>query len=412
MDNNTIQDLALMRYAAIAPLINGTYIGTVASFCRQAAEKEFTLPDGTKRKYSWETLVRWYSYYRKEGFDGLMKRRRSDEGQHRVLDDDITEQIRYLKSTYPKLPATAIYRKLAQDGTITDKKVSLSTVTRYMNRYMEEEHLSNKQDMRRYELPHINQVWYGDSSCGPSIRTADGQKHKIFVIALIDDASRFIVGAKVFFNDNFTNLMEVLKSAVSKYGKPSVLSFDNGKSYKNKQMELLAARIGCTLSYCHPYTPTQKAKIERWFLTMKESWMASLNIKDFDSLESLNTSLQSYLREYNNRPHSSLHGKSPQERFFSESELIRRLSQDEIEKDFLLEIERRVSSDSVISIDQIEYEVDSRFAKTRVTLRFSPDMSEIFVVESNGTLTPIRLLNKIENSRVKREKVRFSGGED
>lgn len=412
MDNNTIQDLALMRYSAIAPIINGTYAGTIASFCRQAAETEFKLPDGTKKKYSPETLERWYAYYKKDGFEGLLKRPRSDEGKHRVLDDDITEQIRYLKSTYPKLPATAIHRKLLEDGTINRRKVSLSTVTRYINQYMEESHLSHNQDMRRYELPHINQVWYGDSSCGPSIRTSDGQKHKIFVIALIDDASRFIVGAQVFFNDNFVNLMGVMKSAVSKYGKPAVLCFDNGKSYRNKQMELLAARIGCTLSYCQPYTPTQKAKIERWFLTMKESWMAALNIKDFDSLESLNTSLQSYIRQYNNSPHSSLHGKSPYDRFFSEPELIRRLTQEQLDKDFLLEIERRVSPDSVISIDQTEYEVESRFAKRRITLRFAPDMSEIFVAEADGTLTPIRLLNKIENSKVKREKVRFSGGED
>ena len=35
---------------------------------------------------------------------------------------------------------------------------------------------------------------------------------------------------------------------------------DNGAAYKNRQMELLAARIGSVISYCRPYTPTQKAK--------------------------------------------------------------------------------------------------------------------------------------------------------
>ena len=79
---------------------------------------------------------------------------------------------------------------------------------------------------------------------------ADGKKHRIYIIALIDDASRFITGIDVFYNDNFINLMSVMKSAVSKYGRPKVLNFDNGKSYKNKQMELVAARIGTTLSYC------------------------------------------------------------------------------------------------------------------------------------------------------------------
>lgn len=412
MDKQQSNDLALMRYAVIAPLINGTYVGTIAAFCRTAAEHEITLPNGEKRKYSPDTIERWYNYYKRSGFEGLLKRCRSDEGTHRVLDDDVAEQIRFLKETYPKLPASTIYRKLLDDGTIKKGSVSLSTITRFINEYMEENKMTSNQDMRRYERPHINEVWCGDSSCGPSIRMSDGQKHKIFVVALIDDASRFITGAGVFFNDNFINLMSVMKSAVSKYGRPAVWNFDNGSSYKNKQMELLAARIGSTLNYCRPYSPTQKAKIERWFLTMKEQWMASLNVKDFDSLDALNASLQGFIRKYNNTPHASLHGKTPHERFFSESELIRRIPDEDIEKYFLLEIERRVSPDCVIVIDHVEYEVDSRFAKQRITLRFSPDMSEIFVVESDNSLTPIRLLNKVENAMIKREKVRYSGGED
>ena len=103
---------------------------------------------------------------------------------------------------------------------------------------------------------------------------------------------------------------------------------------------------------------------------------------------------------------------SPQDRFFKEPEQIRRLSDDDIAKDFLLEIERRVSADSVIVIDQIEYEVDYRFARQRIRLRYSPDMKEIFIVETGGALTPIRLLNKTENAEIKREKVRLCKGDD
>ena len=61
-----------------------------------------------------------------------------------------------------------------------------------------------------------------------------------------------------------------MKSAVAKYGRPMLLNFDNGKSYRNRQMELLAARIGSVIHYDQPYTPTQKAKIERCFRTMKD----------------------------------------------------------------------------------------------------------------------------------------------
>ncbi len=234
----------------------------------------------------------------------------------------------------------------------------------------------------------------------------------MYVIALIDDAGRFITDIDVFFNDTFVNLMSVMKSAISKYGKPKVFNFDNGSSYKNKQMELLAARIGTTISYCHPYTPTQKAKIERWFRTMKDQWMASLDMRDFHTLDQLRGSLYHFVHNYNQSVHSSLKGMSPQDRFFSEPELIKRLPEEQIESSFLLEIERRVSIDCVITIDQVEYEVDYRFAKQRITLRYTPDMNEIYVVEADGTLSPIHLLNKHGNALVKRDKVRLTGGGD
>ena len=135
-------------------------------------------------------------------------------------------------------------------------------------------------------------------------------------------------------------------------------------------------------------------------------------MRDFHTLEELRGSLLTYIRTYNQSPHSSLKGLSPQERFFQEPELICRLPDELIEKSFLLEIERRVSADSVIVIDQVEYEVDYRFAKQRITLRYTPDMKDIFIVEADGSLTPIRLLNKQDNSLVKRDKVRLTGGED
>lgn len=176
-------------------------------------------------------------------------------------------------------------------------------------------------------------------------------------------------------------------------------------------MELLAARIGSTINYCRPYTPTQKAKIERWFRTLKDMWMATLDMRDFHTLDELRGSLLAFVRRYNQSPHSSLKGMSPQDRFFSEPELIRRLPEETINNSFLLEIERRVSVDCVVVIDQVEYEVDYRFAKQRITLRYSPDMNDIYVVEPDGALTPIRLLNKQENASVKREKVRLTGGD-
>ena len=414
MNQEKKQAIALMRYSAIAPLITGLSddYESLTAFFNNASVKGVIHPDGTVKHYAPGTIEKWYRNYKEAGFDSLIPTGRVDQGKPRKLDDDLQEQIRYLKANYPRISASAIYRQLRDNGSIKNGEVSESTVNRYINLIAVQMKTTTNQDMRRYERAHINEVWCGDSSVGPYLKTSDGKKHKVYIIALIDDASRFIVGIDVFFNDNFVNLMSVMKSAVAKYGRPGMFNFDNGSSFKNKQMELLAARIGSVVHYDQPYTPTQKAKIERWFRTMKDQWLSSLDIRDFHSLDELRGNLLAYVQNYNQTVHSSLKGLSPQDRFFSEPDRIRRLSDEEIENCFLLELERRVSSDSVIVIDQVEYEVDYRFAKQRIKIRYSPDMKDIFIVEADGTLTPIRLLNKTENAYIKREKIHLCRGEE
>lgn len=402
--------IALMRYSAIAPLIPGLPEGykNLSDYLEQASHKGLLHPDGEIRNYAPKTLYKWYFSYRKGGFDALMPSGRNDCGKPRKLDEDLKERIAYLKGHYPRISAAAIFRQLKQDGSIKSGEVSESTVNRYVNRIALETGDIAAQDMRRYERPHINEVWCGDSSVGPYLKTPDGRKRRVYVIALIDDASRLVTGAGVFFEDTFANLMSVMKGAVAKYGVPRMFNFDNGSAYKNRQMELLTARIGSAINYCRPYTPTAKAKIERWFRTMKDQWMASLDMRDFPSLDALSGSLSSYVRSYNLSVHSSLKGKSPQERFFCEPEKIRRLPEERLKTDFLLELERRVSSDSVVSIGNVEYEVDMRFARQRIRLRCSPDMEEVYVAQPDGTLVPVRLLNKQENASIKREKLLLS----
>lgn len=221
----------------------------------------------------------------------------------RKLDEELQERIRYFKANYPRMSATAICRQLKSDGSVINGQVSESTICRFVNRLQYELRQTPNRDMRRYERPHINEVWCGDSSVGPRLTDSDGKKRRIYIIALLDDASRFLTGIDVFYNDSFVNLMSVMKSAVAKYGRPKVFNFDNGKSYKNKQMELLAARIGTTLSYCQPYTPTSKAKIERWFRTMKDQWMAALDMREFHSLEELRGSLYAFVQQYSRTVH-------------------------------------------------------------------------------------------------------------
>ena len=177
-------------------------------------------------------------------------------------------------------------------------------------------------------------------------------------------------------------------------------------------MNLLAGRVGFVLNYNPPYTPVGKAKVERWFKTMKQQWMSGLNMSDYASLDELRQSLLAYVKRYNLAPHSSLGSRCTMDRFFEDGPLIKRLSEEQLETCFMLQIERRVSADNVITIDNKEYEVDYRYSKQRIILRYSPDMREIFLVNRHtGELEPIRLLNKHDNAHIKRHKVSLTGGD-
>ena len=412
MNDKKRNEIALFRYGIIAPAVTGIYDDSISlkGFFRDAATKTYTNPRGESTKISASTIERWFYSYHKLGFDALIPRRRTDTGKPRKIDIDIMEQIRFLKKEYPRIPATLIHQKLIDNGTINKGDISLSTVNRFVNIIKTEEKITHNKDMKRYEREHINEVWCGDSSVGPYL-TIDGKKKRTYIIALIDDASRMIVGIDLFFNDNFINLMSVMKTSVTRYGRPKILNFDNGASYKNKQIDLLAARIGSVIHYNQPYTPTGKAKIERWFRTMKDLWMSQLNMNEFSSINELASSLFKFVNNYNKTIHSSLNGKTPEDRFYEEGCLIKRLSDETIDTSFLLEYERRVSSDNVIVIDETEYEVPYIYSKQKITLRYSPDFESVYIVNKDGNeLTPIKLLNKHDNSHIKREKVRLTGG--
>jgi hypothetical protein len=412
MDEVLKNQIALFRYGIIAPLVTKgeTSPQERGDFFRDAAEKEYRHPDGRTVSVSSDTVYRYFRKYSEGGFDALRPVGRSDLGKTRKLSDDITSQIIYLHREYPRLPCTLIYQKLLDNGTITEDTVSLSTITRFVSNLKKEELCPGK-EMRRYELAHINEVWYGDSSAGPYLR--DGNNRiKTWIIALIDDASRMIVGIGIFTNDNYVNLLAVIRSAVIRYGKPKTLKFDNGASYRSHQMELLGARMGTAISYAPPRTPQGKAKIERFFRTLKDRWMSGLNMNDFKNLEELRESLIVYVQKYNQTPHSSLDNKTPQDRFFEEGSLIYRFDEERINKTFLLEDERTVSADNVIVIENKEYEVDYKYAGRRLLIRYSADLSKIYSVDrKTGEMEEIHLLDKYKNSLGHRKTFRYSNDE-
>ncbi len=402
------EQIALFKYSVIAPLVSGTTeYNSKQDFFISVSKKSFRYIDGSSISISSSTAERWYYTYINHGFDALKTKSRCDNGKTRKIDSDLMKIINHYIDSHPRLPATSIREALIKNGYIVPSDVSLTTITRYVSAYKKGHDIFPKNEMKRYELEHINDVWCCDTSYSFKL-LSDGGKKRTYIIAIIDDASRMIVGCDVFFNDTFTNFMSVLKQAISRYGKPKLLNVDNGAPYKNGQIDLLCARIGTSLHHCAPYEPTGKSKIERWFRTMKDHFMAIYHLTPQTSLETFKNDLLDYVNSYNNKVHSSLNGLTPSERFFNPNDHIIRLDPDFIDKSFLIEVVRKVSFDSVISLDSLLFEVPFKYANKHIKIRYSSDYKSVYVVNPDNSLTQINLLDKIANSKIKRAKPIFN----
>lgn len=384
-------EIALKRYNMIAPLLIDPE--------RYPSNREFFRMQGHKLHKEGVTTIhartieRWYYQFKKGGFDALKPQTRVDFGKPRK-GKDVIDQIIILKRNYPRLSATGILKMLRESG-VTKDQISLSTVNRVVNSIPKEQ--MNVEPMYRYELEHINEVWCGDSSHGPYLYR-DKAKVKLYIIALIDDASRLITAARIFEADNTINLLSTMKLAVSKYGKPKRFNFDNGSNYKNAQINIVTARLGMGVHYCRPYNPEAKAKIERWFKTLKSQWMSTLNYSEFHSVEEYQVSLNEYVNTYNNNVHSSLNGLTPMERYLKEVELVKKIDEYSLEKDFLFEIERRVSIDNIVVIDNKEYEVPAVYSSKKVRIRYLDPKDGVFIVDNDKQIE-IKPLDKKANAK-------------
>lgn len=494
MDKKAQELKALMKYTAILPVLQKSDDDARSNneiFREISIRGVFDSESGELRYFAVPTIKRWYNQFRKNSLGGLTPKGRDDANKSRKIDETVNTAIKELMTAFPKITAAEIGRRLVANGCIARDSISGSTINRCVNQIKKEiRYPEPEKEMRRYERKHINEVWCADTCVGPSIEI-DKVKYKTYFIGIIDDASRMIVGIDVFLNDNYINFSRVLQSAIKKYGLPKRLNLDNGSPYKNIQMSLLAARLGISLFYDKPYTPTAKAKIERFFGTFRRQWLSCTDFSSCKNLEQVRSILFNYIIRYNNTPHSSLPksdsvsvlgaintqtdnqtcnqtdnqnfsgdssqtgGKTdnqtgdqtcsqelsasdgtsdtasasmnsitapgaseqtnitdipgnqklmtPVNRFFSESNLIKRLDIDRIDELFLLEIERKVSADGVVKIQNCEYEISSIYARRKMTFRYSPDYTCIYLVDDNKKLVPVRVLDKKRNSSFRRK---------
>lgn len=415
-----IRAVGQVKFSLIAPVVANTYTDVNATtYFKRVSEKEIDWPDGTKRKFSWNTIKDWYHQYTKNGIEGLYPRIRLDCGQSRSLNDVSKERIRSLIAEFPKITGVMIHQKLIQEGLITREDVSVDTV----QRYIKNENLRNggkpiNKERRTWEFAHSLDGYEADTCHTFYIFDENNDYRKTYLIAIIDNHSRMIVSAQFFFNDNSVNFQTVWKDALLRYGKSKVMILDNGSTFKNRSTNYIAAAVGTQLIYNPPFSPTGKAVIERFFRTVKDRWLNADHGSNYHSLDELNSKLYKWIDEYNRSIHSGLDhdindNHTPFQRFMYDMKDMepwktanrRQVDySDWVDECFLHEESRKVNGDSTIVINNISFDVPSQYIGMKIIVRYNPvNYSTVYINDIiSKQKIHLKRTDKIENGKTRR----------
>ena len=148
---------------------------------------------------------------------------------------------------------------------------------------------------------------------------------------------------------------------------------------------------------------SSKAKVERSFRTIKDTWLNGFDPSGVESLEHLNRLLADYVRSRNNSINRDI-GETPMERYSRHLDRIRfSKSREWLDECFMNRIIRKINNDSTVSIDSVLYDAPMQFIGMKVEIRFLPDDMKNAYILYQGKHYSIRPTNKLENSRTKRE---------
>ena len=394
--------MAHFRFALIAPVIQGLFPdASEAAYYRRVTEEPIIRPDGTPYKYSPDTLERWTGLYRKHGMDGLISGTRKDKGISRKLSSDAINEIYRLREKFPRINGVMIHQMLIHGGFL-DATVSVRAV----QRFLKENDLKSARnplirDRKAYEMPEFGCMWQADTAYLPYI-TENGRSRRTYLIMIIDDHSRLIVGGEIFYNDNAYNYQKVLKQAIATYGLPDKIYMDHGGSFENDQLTLILDSLGIVESHAPVRDGAAKGKVERNFRTLRSRWLATLDVSTIHTLSEFNLLLADYIRQHNTTVHSGT-GETPVDRFMRTKDHVRIPKSEEwLNECFTNRTTRKVNNDSCITIDGVWYDVPPQFIGMKVDVRFLPGhMGDAYILYGD-TRFPITQTNKNENARTKR----------
>lgn len=407
MNEARTQAIALFRYQVIAPLLSlPPERGRLRKEMQALAEKTWEVPGSERSRIGYGTIEEWYYRYRNGGLPAITPARRGDAAHSRAISPEAALAIEELLTAHPRLTGPNLLKELTARGLRTPDGFSLSSFYRHkkaqgLDRLTE----PARRDLRAYEFDFAGDCWQSDILFGPTLATPDGRRRKTYLYAVLDDATRLIPHAQFYFDQHLACLKDTLQQAVLKRGLPKRLYVDNGMVFRSKNLLQAAAQLGFALLYTRPYKPQGRAKLERWFLTVRKAFLGRLEADLVTDLAHLNRLLWAWIEgEYHTTLHKGI-GETPLDRWLRLAEHVRPAPADlDLERVFLSRVQRRVKRDGTFTIDGKSFEAGVRFVGDKIDVRYHPfDLRRVLISRDGVAEAAVYPLDREANRHARRD---------
>jgi putative transposase len=398
------EKIALFRYGLIAPLVlESLPHGELTRRAREIAARQYEIPSSQRTSVSLDTLLDWAMRYRQRGFEALAPQPRRDRGQPRAITPQLADLIERLKRENPHRSGATLRRELALTSGSQELAISTSSLYRFLKqRGLSERQLLAPPPHKKFEAQHSNQIWQADMLFGPYVQRPGGGRIQAFLHAILDDASRLIPHAQFYTSQGLDACLDCLRQALAARGLPVRLYMDNARIYRCQQLSRIAASIGILVVHTPPYQPEGRGKIERYFRSLRQQFLANLDPKKALSLEQLNERLWAWIENvYHRSEHSSL-GTTPLLRWQRDIEHIRQLPPaTDLHRLFFHRLDRVVRRDCTFLLQSRFYEAPPHLAGQTIEVRFDPlDPAVVEIYFQGQPQGAARLVDPVINAQL------------
>jgi len=409
MTEDEKKQVAVFRHGVIFELVSDIELnhGEQERLLKEKCDRKWKIPFSPRTRISRSTILEWVKKYKKgnKKLETLYPASRSDQGISRSMDEDTCLGLVRLKKEMPGAVVPYLIKCMDERGMVTPGiTLNPPTVYRFLHGQGLMKHGETQQDRRKFEAELPNDLWQSDVMHGPKV-DVDGKQRKTFLIAIIDDHSRLIPHAEFYLSEKLTCYLDVLEQAFLKRGLPRKLYVDNGPAFRSHHLEYITASLNISLIHARPYMPQGKGKIERWFKTVRTSFLPGFK---GHTLDHLNETFDLWVNDiYHQKKHRSI-GETPFKRFTSRMECIRP-APDNLKDHFRNVARRKVAKDRTITFKGCLYEAPVCLIGKQVEVLYhTNELDNIEIRWENRSYGIIRPVDLHINCRVKRDENNMS----